>query len=150
MYAHQEADRVPIMEKVWDGTIRRWEREGMPAGMDWRDYFDVDKVAHVRIDISPQYPIRVLEEDERSITRTTEWGATIRTFKEIDSTQAFLDFKVTTPEAWEECKARMLSRTDLVDWKFLEQNFPVWQEQGQWICAHFWFGFDLVFGFCVI
>ena len=40
MFQHKEADRVPIFDSPWAGTIARWEREGMPKGMDWRDYFD--------------------------------------------------------------------------------------------------------------
>ena len=36
MYAHKEADRVPITDIPWQGTISRWRREGMPAGADWR------------------------------------------------------------------------------------------------------------------
>ena len=44
MYAHKEADRVPITDIPWQGTISRWQREGMPAGADWREYFGVDKV----------------------------------------------------------------------------------------------------------
>ena len=44
MYAHKEADRVPITDIPWQGTISRWRREGMPAGADWREYFGVDKV----------------------------------------------------------------------------------------------------------
>ena len=45
MYRHEEADRVPIMDVPWAGTIRRWHREGMPEGVDWIDYFDLDKTA---------------------------------------------------------------------------------------------------------
>ena len=27
MYEHREADRVPIIDSPWSGTVRRWERE---------------------------------------------------------------------------------------------------------------------------
>lgn len=56
IYEHREADRVPIVDSPWNGTVRRWRREGMPADVDWRDYFDVDKVAGIGVDISP--PVR--------------------------------------------------------------------------------------------
>ena len=29
MYEHREADRIPISDEPWQGTIRRWHREGM-------------------------------------------------------------------------------------------------------------------------
>ncbi len=66
-FAHQETDRVPILDSPWAGTIRRWQREGMPADMDWRDYFDVDKAANLHIDISPRYESKVLEEIRRTV-----------------------------------------------------------------------------------
>ena len=51
MYEHREADRIPIIDDPWTGTLRRWNREGMPEGMDWCDYFDVDKIGVINIDI---------------------------------------------------------------------------------------------------
>ena len=36
---HKEADRVPILDNPRRGTVMRREQEGMPRGMDWRDYF---------------------------------------------------------------------------------------------------------------
>ena len=29
MYAHQEADRIPIIDTPWQGTILRWPKEGL-------------------------------------------------------------------------------------------------------------------------
>lgn len=144
MFRHQEADRVPIMDLPWNGTIRRWHREGMPEGMDWQDYFEVDKYAAIAVDISPQYPKVILSENERSYVQTSQWGATMRHFKEEDSTPEFLDFKVVTEEDWAECKARMLADGEnRVDWDYLKKNYPLWQKEGRWIRANFWFGFDV-------
>lgn len=144
MFAHQEADRVPIMDEPWRGTIKRWQREGMPAGVDWQDYFEIDKYASIHVDISPRYPRVLLEEDERSYIETSEWGVTMRHFKEDDSTPEFLDYKVVTPEAWEKCKARMLAEgTDRINWDYLKANYPKWKAEGRWIRANFWFGFDV-------
>ena len=39
MFAHQEADRIPIIDSPWDATIERWQREGMPAEMSYRRLF---------------------------------------------------------------------------------------------------------------
>lgn len=143
MYAHQEADRIPIYDSPWVGTIRRWRQEGMPANVDWRDFFGLDKVEMISVDISPQYPRQVLSEDERSYICTSEWGVTMRHFKQEDSTPEFLDYKVTTPETWEECKARMLAGADRINWDYLKKNYPVWQTEGRWTQALFWFGFDV-------
>ena len=47
MYEHREADRVPIIDSPWAGTIRRWQNEGMPQGVAWEDFFGVDKTAEI-------------------------------------------------------------------------------------------------------
>ena len=115
IFQHKEADRVPVFDSPWAGTIARWEREGMPKGADWREYSDVDKVQPIGIDITPRFEEKVLEETERYIIRTTGWGVTLKEFKELDSTPEFLDFKVTTPDAWQAAKERMTVSRDRID-----------------------------------
>lgn len=149
MFQHKEADRVPIFDSPWAGTIARWEREGMPQGMDWRDYFDTDKVSTISVDITPRYEEKVLEETDDYRIVTSEWGVTMKQFKEQDSTPEFLDFTVTTPEAWEKAKARMTVSKDRVDWKRLEQDYAKWQQEGHWIEGMFWFGFDVTHSWTV-
>ncbi len=149
MFQHQEADRVPIFDSPWAGTIARWVREGMPKGMDWRDYFDTDKVSTISVDITPRYEEKVLEETDDYRIVTSEWGVTMKQFKEQDSTPEFLDFTVTTPEAWEKAKARMTVSKDRVDWKRLEQDYAKWQQEGHWIEGMFWFGFDVTHSWTV-
>lgn len=149
MFQHKEADRVPIFDSPWAGTIARWEREGMPKGMDWRDYFDTDKVSTISVDITPRYEEKVLEETDDYRIVTSEWGVTMKQFKEQDSTPEFLDFTVTTPEAWEKAKARMTVSKDRIDWKRLEQDYAKWQQEGYWIEGMFWFGFDVTHSWTV-
>ena len=143
MYAHKEADRVPIIDSPWGGTIRRWKREGMPEDTDWRDFFGADKVDEIGVDISPRYESRVIEENDRWQIVTTNWGVTLRQFKTEDSTPEFLDYKVNTAHAWLDAKARMKPDRDRINWKYLEENFPKWRANGDWIRAGFWFGFDV-------
>lgn len=143
VYEHKEADRIPIIDEPWAGTIKRWKREGMPENTDWCDYFDVDKVAVINIDIGPRYPQTVLEDTDRYYIATSPWGVTMKHFKEEDSTPEFLDFKVTDAEAWEEAKARMDFSIDRIPWDYLKQNYAKWRAEGRWIRAVFWFGFDV-------
>lgn len=143
MYAHQEADRIPIIDDPWQGTIARWQKEGMPRDVDWRDFFGVDKTEIIGVDITPRYPVKILEETPEYYIATSSWGVTMKHFKEQDSTPEFLDFTVTTPEAWEKAKARMTVSEDRIDWKTLESQYPKWQAEGRWIQAGFWFGFDV-------
>ena len=143
MYDHREADRIPIIDDPWAGTLRRWKREGMPKDVDWCDYFDIDKIGVINIDISPRYPEVTLEETDRYAIRTSPWGVTMKHFKEEDSTPEFLDYKVTTPEAWEEAKKRMTLSDDRIPWDYLKENYDKWRAEGRWIRGVFWFGFDV-------
>ena len=143
MYEHREADRVPIIDSPWAGTIRRWKKEGMPENADWTEYFGVDRMVGIGVDITPRYEYQVLEDtDEYQIVRSN-WGVTMKNFKKEDSTPQFIDYKVNTPEAWEEAKARMTPDPDRIPWDYLKNNYDKWRADGEWIHAGFWFGFDV-------
>lgn len=149
MYEHREADRIPIIDSPWAGTIARWRQEGMPDEVDWRDYFDVDKLEGIGVDISPRYECRVLEETDRYRIITTEWGVTLKQFKELDSTPEFIDFKVCDAQRWLEAKQRMTVDRDRVPWEFLKQHYPQWKAEERWIQGCFWFGFDVTHSWMV-
>lgn len=140
MYEHREADRVPIIDSPWAGTIRRWKREGMPSD-DWVNYFGVDLLVGVGCDISPRYETKVIEETDRHVIYTTTWGQTIKQFKEEDSSPQFLDCRVSTPEAWEEAKARMKPTDERIPWDWLKEHYHRLNSE-YFTVANFWFGFD--------
>lgn len=143
MFEHRDADRVPIIDDIWAGTLRRWQREGMPADTDWRDYFGIDKLERIGVDITPRYEVKVLEDTDRYTIATTNWGVTLKNFKELDSTPEFLDYTVTDPEAWADAKARMTLDDDRIPWQWLRDNYDRFRAEGRWIEASFWFGFDV-------
>ena len=117
--------------------------EGMPQNTDWTEYFDIDKVVHIDIDISPRFPKKIIEETDRYIISTTPWGVTTKEFKNAESTPENLDYKVVDADAWEEAKARMTLDDDRIPWDLLKNNFDKWREKGYWIRGNFWFGFDV-------
>ena len=143
MYEHREADRVPVIDDPWRGTLRRWRSEGMPENVDWEDYFGVDKIGAFQVDISPGYEERILEENDRYAIVTSSWGVTMKQFKEEDSTPEFLDYRVSDALAWEEAKKRMTLEDERIPWDLLKNTLPKWQAEGRWIRAVFWFGFDV-------
>ena len=116
MYEHREADRVPIMDSPWESTIERWEAEGMPKGMDYRDYFDLDKTADISVDNSPRYEQKILEETDTYKIYTTEWGATLKGLKHHGHVPEFLDFKIKDYERWLEAKSRMTFDESRIHW----------------------------------
>ena len=143
MFEHREADRVPIVDEPWAGTLARWKQEGMPADADWRDFFDVDKIERIHVSTSPLYEQKIIEENDQYVISTTEWGVTLKNFKVPDSTPEFLDYTVNSPEAWEKAKKRMTPDRDRIDWDYLKAHYPRWQAEGRWVQGLFWFGFDV-------
>jgi uroporphyrinogen decarboxylase len=127
MYDHREADRVPIHDSPWAGTIRRWQREGMPQGMDYRD---------------PQYEAKTIEETDEYYIFTNAWGATMKKFKKSDTTPDFLDFVVKDSTLWKEAKKRMTVDESRLNLEYLSEVYPKWDAEGRWIEAGFWFGYD--------
>ena len=143
MYEHKEADRVPIIDSPWAGTIRRWKKEGMPENCDWTEYFGVDSIVGIGVDITPRFEEKIIEETDRYIIKTSSWGVTMKHFKEEDSTPEMIDYKVKTAEEWEDAKKLMTLDDDRIPWQYLKDNYEKWRADGEWISAGFWFGFDV-------
>jgi uroporphyrinogen decarboxylase len=149
MYAHREADRVPVIDSPWSATIERWRREGMPAEANYVDYFGLDGVAHIGADNSPRFHAEVLEETDAYKVHTTAWGATLKNWKHAASTPEFMGFTIVDRRTWEDAKARMTPGSDRINWAHLAKNYPKWVEQGYWIQAGLWFGFDVTHSWIV-
>jgi len=142
-FGHREADRVPIHDGPWNATLERWRREGMPEDVDWRDFFGVDKTAHIGVDNSFRFDRRVIEETDEYWIATTQWGATVKNWKHVASTPLDLDFRIKDRAAWEKAKPRITPDPDRIPWDHLKADYPRWREEGRWIEAGLWFGFDV-------
>ncbi len=143
MYEHRDADRVPIIDSPWSATIERWHREGMPEDVSYIDFFGLDKVATISTDNSPRYEIKTIEETDDYKITTTSWGVTYKNWKHAASTPEYLDFTITTPDRWLEAKQRMTPTPDRIPWDYLKANYARWKNEGYWIQAALWFGFDI-------
>ncbi len=150
MFMHQEADRIPIIDSPWDATIERWHAEGMPEGISFVDYFDLDHFTNTHFtDNSPRYPARTLSETETEITYTSSWGVTMKQWKHAASTPEFLDFTITDADAWRKAKERITLSDDRIYWDLLKKNYKNWREQGTWLAPVVWFGFDVTHSWMV-
>ncbi len=143
MYEHREADRIPITDGPWGSTLERWRREGLPDNVDWAEYLGLDRFAGIGADSSPRYPSETIEETEDYTVHTTNWGATLKSWKHAGGVPEFMDFTVTDRDSWAEAKERMQPTKDRVNWDHLKRNYAKWREEGRWISAGFWFGFDV-------
>lgn len=143
-YRRQEIDRIPMLDTAWRGTVKRWQDEGMPAGVNWQDHFGFDHVLRVQPNNSPLYERKVIEETDRYTIATSQWGQTMKYFKELDSTPEILDCYYNTPERWEEAKERMLKPDPArIPWKMLQDNAAKWEANGEFRQLLVWFGFDV-------
>ena len=143
MFEHREADRIPVIDGPWAATIERWHREGMPEDADYVDFFGLDRVVGIGVDISPRYPVRTIEETDDYVVHTSSYGVTMRDWKHAGGVPEFLDFTIKDPETWAEAKARMQPSDDRIPWDHLKANYPQWRQQGAWIQGQLWFGFDV-------
>ncbi len=149
IFNHQEADRIPISDSPWGATIERWQKEGLPRETNWVDYFDLDKHGSFRADTSPRYEARTIEETEEYRIFTTAWGATLKDWKHAATVPEFIDFTITSPEAWAGAKARMTPTRDRLEWDSLKRDYPQWRAERRWIVAGGWFGFDVTHSWMV-
>lgn len=149
MYEHRDADRVPIIDSPWRATIERWQREGMPANTDYVTFFDLDRVAYIGVDNSPRYEEKILESTDVYTVRTTNWGATLKNWSHAASTPEFLDFTIKDRESWAKAKERMQPTRDRLPLAHLRDNYAKWRNEGYWIEAGLWFGFDVTHSWIV-
>ncbi|HHT27491.1 MAG TPA: hypothetical protein GXZ82_09625 [Firmicutes bacterium] len=143
IYSHKEADRAPIIDTPWKATLERWRREGLPEGMDYQEYFDIDKLVAIKVDNSPQYEAKVLEQTEEYTIETTTWGATMRNWRHAGGVPEFLGFTIVDRPTWEAAKTRMQPSPNRINWRQLEKSYAKWRSQGAWIRARLFFGFDV-------
>ncbi|NCP30723.1 MAG: hypothetical protein COY42_21310 [Armatimonadetes bacterium CG_4_10_14_0_8_um_filter_66_14] len=143
MYAHKEADRVPILGGPWGTTLARWRREGMPEGIDFVDYFGLDHTVGVGGEVSPRYEAKIVEETDDYVIAFDSWGTTAKNWKHASSTPHWLGRTVVDRESWEQAKARLEMGRDRVNWDHLRANYATWRERGWWIYGGLFFGFDV-------
>jgi len=79
MYAHWEADRIPVTDSPWNATIERWQGEGMPVGASYVDFFGLDRIESIGVDNSPRYPRQVIEQTDEYVITTTNGAPRSRT-----------------------------------------------------------------------
>jgi len=135
MFEHREADRVAMWDFPWPGTLARWYREGLPAGVGYEEYFDVDSVGRIAVDSSPLYTERIVEESEKYITKFTKWGYTETNFKNDDSTPHLTSHTITDEKEWLKAKARIKLSADRILWDQIKEDYPKWRSEGRWILA---------------
>ena len=88
---------------VFGATRRRWEREGLPVGIDLNDYFGAESlpVAPLAINtqLDPAFKREILEENDEFIVFIDEQGVRCRNFKTDEpSMSEHLEYPVKGPD----------------------------------------------------
>lgn len=144
MFQHREADRIPIVDGPWWTTNRRWRSEGLPEDADWRDYFGVDRVETIRVETTPMYEKKVIEETDDYRIHTNAWGTVLKTLKQSNATSEPLEHRIVDRDTWAEAKRRITPSRDRIDWARLKEVYPKWRGQGAWIQGLGWWSFDVI------
>lgn len=110
---YQPVDRPPLCEwGAWPSTLRRWRKEGMPPCKETPEMDEGDPQVECGVSLDfwmrPRSEETVIEEDDETVTVTTEYGVTERRLKSPDemSMPQHLRYPVQSPEDWQAMRAR--------------------------------------------
>jgi hypothetical protein len=75
--ARKVPDRVPVRDGSWGAAVRRWEDEGLPRGKTPAGDFGCE-IASIGADLSPRFPVKVLDESDEYVTEWSPQGGVRR------------------------------------------------------------------------
>ena len=142
---HEEPDRVPIHDSPWAETVRRWQREGLPAEIPVSDYFGYELVG-IGFDQSPMFEVKTLYKDETYIVETTPYGGIRKNFRTYASTPEIIEWAVKTKEDWLKIKERLspdfAPDYTRVDWVGLRTTYQRARSEGKCLAFCAVVGYD--------
>ena len=107
----QPVDRPPLLEtKPWETTLARWRAEGLDdaQGLPYLEECDSEERTAADLWMLPRYEVRVLAEDEESVTRINDVGVTERYLKpEGSAMPQHIRFPVEGRDDWLALKPRL-------------------------------------------
>jgi len=110
----QTVDRVPNYELgLLKGTAERWYSEGLPRGVDWKEYFEIGDHRHIadapNVDMIPPFEEKVIEETDRYIVFIAKNGIKSKNFKSGSGDEfmpQWLEYPVKNPQDFKKLKQR--------------------------------------------
>jgi uroporphyrinogen decarboxylase-like protein len=100
----------------YDSTRERWEREGLPKGVDLDEYFDMDftpfrwKIPHPAVFAPiPDFGTTILEEDHEYQTVRRPGGETVKIFRNIPppSMPHWIHYPLQSRQDWQKYRKRL-------------------------------------------
>jgi uroporphyrinogen decarboxylase len=136
-------DRVPVMDGPWGATIRRWEEEGLPRGKSPADHFGYE-VVYIGADLSPRFPVKVIDENDEYVTETTPQGGIRRNHRDYSTTPEIVDTPIKSPADWPAIRERLAPDLKRIDWASAWRSYQSAREQGKYIVFENGLGYDLL------
>lgn len=144
---HQETDRIPIHDQIWNETLLRWREEGLPEDVDIAEYLGWDKVATYGASWRLGLPEEVLEETDRYTIVRGSNGEIVKNLKSSSnpqhSTTQWLDFTIKDRKTWEEYRGYLKPTRERVRWETLASNQKA-RSEGAFIMCLQPHGFDMM------
>jgi uroporphyrinogen decarboxylase len=119
---HKEADHIPMQDSLWSATVARWHHEGLPDSIPAEEYFDY-ALHSFGADLSPMFPVRVLERNDEYIVESTAYGSVRKNHRDYSTTPELIDYAIKCREDWEAAKRRMQPSYTRVDWVSLRSQY---------------------------
>ena len=138
---HREPDRVPIHDSVWTATVSRWHKEGLPEEIPVSEYFDYEIVGF-GADLSPRFPVKVLERNETYIVETTPYGGIRKNFRDYSTTPEIIDWPVKSKEDWYKIKDKLQPNITRVDWVSSLNDYSRTYGDGKFVTYSAAMGYD--------
>ncbi len=139
--AHREADRIPIHDSPWGATLNRWRKEGLPDEIPPAEYFGYE-LAGIGADLSPGFPVKILEKNETYITETTPYGGVRKNFRDYSTTPEIIGWPIQTKDDWARIKPRLVPDYTRLDWVSTRITYERAREEGKFITFGAGMGYD--------
>jgi uroporphyrinogen decarboxylase len=141
--ARKVPDRVPIQDGPWSATVRRWEAEGLPLGKSPAEHFGYEIVS-LHADLTPRFPVGVLEENDEYIVETTAEGGVRRNHRDRSTTPEVVDCPIKKPEDWPVIRERLRPDLKRMDWASSWSAYQTARGQGKYVVLGAACGYDLL------
>ncbi len=102
---YQPVDRPPFLLPggPWPSTLKRWQQEGLPVGVNLREYFGADnhQVRHIGIEtqLHPPFDEIIIEKTPDFVIKYDRHGVKVRNFHDETSMAEHLEYPVKGPDS---------------------------------------------------
>ena len=140
--SHREGDRVPFLEEPWPLTVKRWIAEGLTDTQRFDVALGIDPFITVRWDGGFRLPEKVVEETDDYVIRRNSNGASLKTFRNSESTPEVVATTIDSREAWQERKHLLEFDPERLDLDHNRTLLEEAQRQGYFVHVSMNFGYE--------